>query len=132
MPQAGYKFNTRFVVGVGGSYRAAFKDSIHGLVSKTVGYKAFSSYDVIGNFFLYTEFNRNTLGRIIIETGGHLIWKNSWLVGAGKKISVSPKLDMTMVVAYNFFYKPGDPLYPRPLVVRVGFQSSDVALLRRK
>jgi hypothetical protein len=131
LPLAGYKFNTRFVVGLGGAYRFSPQDSIGGLVSKSMGFKGFSSFDVVGNFFVYTEFARNSIGKVVDENGSQWLWQNAWLVGAGKKISVHPKLDMTMVVLYNFFHKLGDPLYPKALTVRVGFQLSDIALLKR-
>src|SRR5258706_3670475 len=37
--------------------------------------------------------------------------------------------EMTMLVGHNFFHQANDPVYPRPLIVRVGFQLSDLALL---
>jgi hypothetical protein len=132
LPLVGYKFNSRFAMGVGGAYRFCTQDSVGGLASKSFGFKAFGSYDVLSRIFLYTEYNRNTIGRESAENGSNLIWQNSWLLGAGKKVSVHRKLDMTVVLVYNFFHKPNDPLYPKPLTLRVGFQLSDVALVKRK
>lgn len=131
-PMVGYKFNSRWVAGVGGFARWSYADSISGLVTKSFGYKGFSSVDVFRNFFAYTEFNRSSTGFIFTEKGNHFTWQNSWLIGVGKKISVSSKLDMTILALYNFFHQSGDPLYPKPLSIRVGFQLSDNALLRKK
>jgi hypothetical protein len=130
LPMIGYKVNTQFVIGMGGAYRIAPGDSINGLAHDSFGYKLFSSYEIFGDFFLYTEFDRNTIGRSSMENGDKLIWQNKWLIGAGKKFSISDKLDMTVLLLYDFFHKPDDPINPRPLVLRMGFQLSDVALLK--
>ena len=60
-PSVGYKFNSRFAVGVGGMYRQTFKASLSRLSPQVIGYKVFSNYDVVNNFFAYVEFARNSV-----------------------------------------------------------------------
>jgi hypothetical protein len=130
---AGYKFNTKFAVGVGGTYRVTLRDSVRSLARQVFGYKLFANYDVVRNFFGYTEFDRNAITRYPAEDGKtEYLWKNSWLIGAGRKFLVRPKVYMTATLLYDVFHKPGDPIYPRPLMLRIGFQLSELALLKRK
>ena len=133
-PMIGYRFNTRLVAGVGGNYRKTFGDvdSLSRFASDMLGYKAFVSYDVLRDFFAYTEFANNTTGAGQTESSFERIWSTSFLLGAGRKFAIHPKIEMTIVVLYNFTRKPGDTVYPSPWVVRFGFQLSELALLKRK
>lgn len=133
-PMIGYRFNTKFVAGVGGNYRKTFGDvdSLTRFASDMMGYKAFVSFDVVKDFFVYTELASNTTGIDQTETSDKRIWETSFLLGAGRKFTIHPKVEMTMVVLYNFARKPGDTVYPSPWVVRFGFQCSEIAFLKRK
>lgn len=131
-PQVGYKFNSRFVVGLGGTYRQTFKDSIPTLSPEVFGAKVFASYDVVKSFFAYGEFNENSPGVRQAEGQYTRIWKPAALLGVGRKFSVHKKIDMTVVALYNFLHDKSNALYPRPFMVRVGFQLSDIALLKKR
>lgn len=130
-PAIGYKFNRAFIAGIGGTYRETFSKKKSQLSPDVLGYKAFVSYDVLKSIFAYGEFANNSPGFEKTETGNHRIWKQALLLGAGRKFSVHRKVEMTCLVAYNFLHKPNDPIYPRPLVVRVGFQLSELAMLKK-
>ena len=130
-PALGYKFNRNFIAGIGGTYRETFTKKQSKLSPEVLGYKAFVSYDVIKSIFAYGEFANNSPGFENTETSNHRIWKPALLAGAGRKFLVHSKVEMTCVVAYNFLYEPNDPIYPRPLVVRVGFQLSELAMLKK-
>jgi hypothetical protein len=132
-PQLGYKFNSRFVLGVAAAFRKTFMDSIPHVAPQVLGFKGFSSYDIIKNFFAYSEFDRNSTGLKVLEGKSAVRqWQNNWLLGVGKKVRVYKNLDMTVVVLYNVFHKTPDPIYPKPFMVRIGFQLSELALLKRK
>ena len=131
-PMLGYKINRFFAIGVGGLYRKTFTDSIPNLSPQIIGYKAFISHDVARNFFGYAEFGRNSPGVKAEEGRTIRIWKNAFIAGIGKKMLIHKNIEMTMMVGYNFFHQANDPIYPRPLIVRVGFQLSELALLKRK
>jgi hypothetical protein len=132
-PLLGYKFNTRFAVGVGGTYRQTFGNTPSSLkfAPQVFGYKFFTSYDVVKNFFVYGEFARNSIPTKS-DNGTVLVWKNAAIAAIGRKTSISRKIDMTMLVGYNFFHEPNDPVYPNQWIFRVGFQLSDLALMKRQ
>ena len=129
-PQAGYRFNSRLTLGIGGTYRQTFKDSIATLSPEVFGYKAFVSYDLVKSFFAYSEYAQNSPGVKVQEGISKRIWKPAALLGVGRKLSVHKKIDMTIVAIYNIMHTQGDPIYPKPFVVRVGFQLSDIAWLK--
>lgn len=131
-PLLGYKINRNFAVGIGGLYRQTFKDSIPRLSPQVVGVKIFTSYDVAKGFFAYAEFANNSPGVKAEEHQKIRIWKNAMIAGIGRKFLIHKKLEMTTLVAYNFLHKPYDPIYPQPLIVRVGFQLSEVAMLNKR
>ena len=131
-PSAGYKVNSRFVVGLGGLYRQTFKDSALRLSPQVIGYKAFSSYDVVKSFFAYAEFARNSPGVKVQDNRSERIWNNVLIAGIGKKFLIHPKIEMTLVVGYDFFHQNMDPIYPRPFILRIGFQTGELAFLKRR
>lgn len=114
-PMVGYKFNTRFIMGVGGLYRQTFNDTQVSFAPDVLGYKGFMSYEPLNQLFAYTEYARNSPGIQQSETGTIRIWKDAWLVGAGRRFEIHPKLDMTILIAYNVLKTIHDPLYPGPL-----------------
>ncbi len=131
-PQVGYRFNSLLSLGIGGTYRKTIRDSVPTLSPDAFGYKAFISYDVIKSFFAYGEYAQNSPGVMMQEGISKRIWKPAALLGIGRRLSIHKNVDMTVVALYNFMHTPGDPIYPRPFMVRVGFQLSDIALLKRK
>ena len=119
-------------MGIGGTYRQTFGEKTLSLAPRVFGYKAFVSYDLFSNFFVYSEFGRNTSGVETINDHSTRIWKNVFLAGAGRKFRVHKKIEMTTLVAYNFLHQYQDPVYPTRWVVRIGFQTSELAFLKRK
>ncbi len=96
------------------------------------GYKVFVSFDAIKSFFAYGEFDNNSPGVIINEGIAKRSWKPAAFVGAGRRFSIHKKLDMTVSALYNVLHQSPDPIYPRPFIIRMGFQLSDVAMLKKK
>lgn len=131
-PLIGYRFSGRLIAGIGGNYRKTFGDSLGKTSSDMIGYKIFASYDVIKNFFAYSEFANNSTGMQQTESATKRLWNTSLLLGAGRKFTIHTKVEMTMVVLYNFARNPGDTVYPSPWIIRFGFQCSEIAFLKRK
>lgn len=131
-PQVGYKINSRFVMGAGGLYRKTFRDSIPTIAPDVLGYKGYTSYEVMGNFFVTGEYARNSPGINPSEIKSKRIWENTMLAGVGRKFLIHPKIEMTLMAGYNFLYSESDTIYPRPWVIRVGIQSSELAFLNKK
>lgn len=132
-PSIGYKFNRYFALGVGGNYRQTFStDTIPKLAPEVLGYKAFVSYDLFRNFFACGEFDRNSPGMNTEEDKSSRIWRNAAFAGMGRKIRIHSKVEMIILMMYNFMHKLNDPIYPRPFVIRIGFQTSETAMLKRR
>lgn len=131
-PQIGYRFNSQFTLGFGGTYRQTFNDSIPALSPDVFGYKGFLSYEVAKSFFAYGEYAQNSPGVQMQEGISKRLWTPAAFLGVGRKFAVHKKVDMTVVAMYNFLHKTGDPIYPRPFVVRFGFQLSEIAFLKKK
>ncbi|RAW00578.1 hypothetical protein DQQ10_13345 [Pseudochryseolinea flava] len=123
-PAIGYKFNARFIAGIGGTYRQSFTDSMPKLAATVFGYKSFASYEVVRQFFVYGEFANNATRHFRLESAAKTKWTSAAFAGIGRKFLLHPKLESTMVVLYNFLYKKDDPVYPSRWAVRIGFQTS--------
>jgi hypothetical protein len=130
-PMIGYKFNSKFSAGLGGTYRQTFKDSIPSLSPNVWGLKSFISYDVFKTFFAYGEGDLNTPGLKSIEGKSFRIWSPAVFIGIGKRFNLHKNVDVTTIVLYNFLSKNRDSIYPEPLIFRVGFQLSELALKKR-
>lgn len=132
-PTVGYRINSRFTIGLGGTYRQTFrKDSIPAISSSVWGYKNFVSYDILNSFFFYSEFARNTSGLIKTENTNQRNWEQAWQAGLGRRFSVHRKIDMTVVLTYNLLHQKDDSIYPGRWAVKVGFQTSELAMLKRR
>lgn len=129
-PLVGYRINKKFVAGIGANYRQTFGDSAALLAPQVLGYKAFTSYDVVRNFFVYGEFDRNTSGVQYASDIASLTWRNAAFLGAGRKLTLHKRAEMTVIFMYNFLYKHPDPVYPRKWMISLRFQTSDVAFLK--
>lgn len=130
-PALGYKINRSFILGIGGMYRETFTKNRTQLSPDVVGYKTFTSYDIVRSFFAYGEYANNSPGMKSTETGKSRVWKPTLFAGFGRKFLIHPKVEMTCLVTYNFLHEENDPIYPRPFMVRVGFQTSQLSMLKR-
>jgi hypothetical protein len=131
-PMLGYRITRDLVAGIGGNYRQSFADTIPTFSPTVFGYKAFASYDLVKNFFAYAEFDRNSPGLKHTETSRQRIWKNAAFLGLGRKFMISPKVEMTIVMMYNFLHEHPDPIYPKPWNIKIGFQTSELAFFKAK
>lgn len=132
-PLAGYKFNTKFYMGIGMNYRHTFSDSLKFIlpVSPTnASLRLFANYDLIKNFFVYSEYERAGLKKGKEAAGKQ--WKNNYFIGAGKKMLIHPKVFMTLTALYNLNNDRTNPTYPRRFQLRIGFQTSDLAFRKKK
>ncbi|UII22649.1 porin family protein [Fulvivirga ligni] len=136
-PQVGYKFNKKLVVGVGGALRHTFSNdpisTTTDIPNNSYGYKAFVSYDIISSFFAYGEYER--MSKEIADNNDLSATKIQWidglLLGAGRRFTVLPKIDMTVIILYNFLHDPRKAVHPQPWQVKVGFQLSELALIKK-
>lgn len=133
-PLVGYKFTTRFCVGVGFNYRFTFSDSLRYktyVSPSNTSARLFASYDLIRNFFAYTEVEAAGL-KIKANESSVQEWRINYFVGLGKKLLIHPKLFITITAVYNLNGEHNNPTYPQKFQVRFGFQTSDLAFRKKK
>lgn len=133
-PQLGYKITSRFHVGAGLSYRHTFSDSIQHswyISPRNTSYRVYTNFDVIKDFYVYGEWECAGLQS---DKNDQLnkTWTNNYLVGAGRRFLVHPKLYLTLTALYNLNNEKQNPTYPHRFQVRVGFQTSDLAFRKKK
>jgi hypothetical protein len=133
-PQLGYKFNTRFFMGVGMSYRCTFGDSIRNsyyVSPSNTSYKAFISYDAVKAFYAFGEWERSGISRSSNDKTSRQ-WRDNYFIGIGKRLLVLSKLYFTMTVLYNLNNEDQNPVHPNRFQVRTGFQLSELAMAKKK
>ncbi|UII21651.1 hypothetical protein [Fulvivirga ligni] len=121
-PVVAYKINKQSEIGVTGTYRATFgagKSGIGQEDDETYGYSLFGNHMVFRNFFLQLE------GEMIRTTTGtpeqpDRSWKQTLLVGVGRKFKVSKWLEMQTLVMFNVIHDPLNSPYKSPLVFKTG------------
>lgn len=131
-PQLGYRFDSRFSLGIGGTYRQTFTNTNISIAPDVLGYKGFLSYDIVKSFFAYGEYAQNSPGIDATTENQVRIWQPAAMLGIGKRFSLYKKVDMTVTALYNFMHDPEDTIYPRPFIIRFGFQLSETALMKVK
>lgn len=131
-PVIGYRLTSRLITGLGMNFRKTFNDTLSRIASNMIGYKIFVSYDVIQNFFGYSEFSRNAAA--IEQTEGHedREWNSAFLIGVGRKISLHPRLDMTAIILYNVTHRSDNSVYSNRWSFRIGFQTSALGFIKKK
>ncbi len=133
-PQLGYKFSTRFTMGIGMNYRQTFGDSINSkwqVSPVNTGFKVFANYDVIKSFYAYTEVERSGV-EMKVDDKVNREWINNYFIGAGRKFLIHPKVYMTVTALYNLNGDDNNPVYPRRFQLRIGFKSSELSHQKKK
>ncbi len=102
-PFVGYRFNTRWSVGVGGSYRAAFR-RVPGSAPVYQG-RVFIESEVYRGFAAHVAYERSGLSSPVISSGekGTVIDQHL-LVGIGKSYRITRNIRGTTLL----LYRPGD------------------------
>ena len=133
-PQLGYRFNTRFFVGIGMNYRTTFGDSIKNgyyVSPNNTSYKMLASYDLIRAFYGYAEWEKSGI-TINGNDKSSRTWKDNFFIGLGKKFLVHPKLYFTLTALYNLNNETKNPVHPDRFQIRMGFQLSELATRAKK
>lgn len=124
-PVLGYKINKLFEVGITGCYRSQIKADKYGaqaLADKEVyGYSAFADHMFFKNFFAHMEAERmrtTTMNEEELKRE----WKQTLLIGVGRKFNVAKWLEMQALVLFNVLHDNEDGLYNSPVVFKTGFR----------
>lgn len=132
--QLGYRIDKRFQAGVSGVYRASFVETANltnAISPERYGYSIFSSYGLIGNFFGYAEWEHTTNYVISDSDTRTTAWVSSLLFGIGRTFNVHPKVKGSILILGNLLHENGKSPYHSPLVIKTGFQLTELALMRR-
>lgn len=133
-PLVGYKFNTKFFMGLGMNYRYTYKDSIRYswyVSPSNSSFKAFASHDFIKNFYAYMEWEKSSVS-IRNDERMQKKWMNNYFIGIGKRLAIHPKLYMTITALYNLNSDSKNPVHPNRFQIRTGFQLSELATRKKK
>jgi len=104
--QAGYKFNSKAVAGIGLAYKLGWGKSIShiNLTSEGIGFRSFASYKLKGKFHAAggLEYNRFTRFGSFSELSKWNGWTRSALLGGKVMIRENGKPKASMLVLYDF------------------------------
>ncbi|WP_456458463.1 hypothetical protein [Reichenbachiella sp.] len=127
-PQIGYFINKKWTVGLGLNYRTTIgaSDSLSKTAAHGYGYQLFSSYDILKNLFLYSEFNRTKQDRLFGEKNELVDWKNAFMIGLGLSLKVSSKVDARIMLLYDVSKQSEQKFLGQPVVLKFGFRLSEI------
>ena len=129
----GYRVTRSLSTGLGINVRFSGSDSIpstHYISSRHVGTKAYTSYDVLHDFFLYAEWERvSQISRIAEDVVKRAT--NNIMIGIGRKFRVHPMVYVTLLGVYNLNPDDENPIHPRRFQIRSGFQLSELAMRKK-
>ncbi|WP_157494035.1 hypothetical protein [Fulvivirga imtechensis] len=122
-PVVGYKVNKLFEVGITGAYRTKFRADKYGvnqqINDEVYGYSAFANHMAFKNFFGYLEGERMRTSNLNSELPERT-WKQTLLIGVGRKFNVAKWLEMQAMVLFNVLHDNQDGLYNSPVVFKTG------------
>ncbi|GEM_PF-4930157 len=130
-PLLGFRFNKKFTLGAGGTYRFEFsKDSlVNNRFNKQVyGANAFVSYEVAGRFFIYgqadylTEQNKTEQPNPVPP-----VWRPGVMAGIGRAFRVAPKLTGTVILLYTVVENEIKNPAGNRWQVKFGFQTNELS-----
>lgn len=123
-PVIGYKINKLFEIGVTGAYRAQFKASKSNVAQtgeEVYGFSIFADHMVFKNFFGHLEGEQLKTNTGTVENESRE-WKQTLLVGIGRKFNVAKWLEMQALVLYNPLHGNTDGIYNSPVVFKTGIR----------
>jgi hypothetical protein len=107
-PFIGYRINKKFSSGVSVSYKSIIGKN--DLKSKSfgaeVGYRVFTDYKVIKNWFAHGEFERmSKVIKNIDNDGTHTNWQSNGYIGAGRQINAIKGIKINAMFLVNILHK---------------------------
>jgi hypothetical protein len=131
-PTIGYKFNASWIMGTGFRHRLTAGDSIPGsLPIHSTGIRLFTQVDLWRSVYVQGEWEHTRFYAKAKESPP-VLWTNNCFVGVGRKMLIHPRIYLTLTVLYNLAYDDRNPTYPGRLVIRPGFQLSELAVRKKR
>ncbi len=118
-PLIGYRLNTVWTIGTGGSVRYALdkKNDFRPPTKNNVvyGFRIFNQYKVIKSFFVHAEYEILSQPDV-----GARSWKSQAMAGIGKEFAIVKGFKGTVIVLYDFLHNESSPNM-KPVTFRFGF-----------
>jgi hypothetical protein len=122
-PVLGYRINKLFEVGVSATFRTQFKFSSGSFIKDepVYGQSLWANHLFYKNYFAYLEGER--ISTVISKDDiSARSWKESLMIGVGRKFKVTKWMEMQALVLFNILYNVEDELYASPVVFKTGFR----------
>jgi hypothetical protein len=122
-PFVAYRINKKFSSGVSVSYKSIIGKN--DLKSKSfgaeVGYRVFTDYKLIKNWFAHGEFERlSKVVKNIDRDGTHTTWQSNGYIGAGRQINAIKGLKINAMFLVNILHKDLKYFDPNAFQFRFG------------
>ncbi len=123
-PSLGYRWNKKYIWGIGGTYRAKLLVDEKSLLKdeQVYGGRFYMEYS-ISKFFVHGEYEQISHAVVMDAATDQVSRVNSpgALLGAGMNYSFSKGVKGNMMILYNFLHDDETSPYKQPFVYRVGF-----------
>lgn len=122
-PVLGYRWNKKYMWGIGGTYRAKVNEDERSLIKdeQVYGGRFYMEYN-LSRFFLHGEYELISHARVDLTTDKiHRINAPGAMLGVGINYNFMKNINGNVMVLYNFMYDPLTSPYDKPFMFRLGF-----------
>jgi hypothetical protein len=126
-PQLSYFLNKKFSMGIGMTYRFVLgkEDSVASpreVPAKAFGGRFFTEVKAIYGFHVHAEYEAlKTSKKELFGDKTAVKWNQGLMAGIGKTVNLTKGVKTGILLMYNFLHEKDGP-YPRPWIIRFGFQ----------
>jgi hypothetical protein len=123
-PALGYRWNKRYMWGIGGTYRAKVNEDERSVIKgeQVYGGRFYMEYSILSRFFLHGEYE--LMSHAIIDPQTDLVNRVNApgaMLGAGIYYNFMKNIKGSVMILYNFLHDPATSPYDKPLMFRFGF-----------
>jgi hypothetical protein len=123
-PVLGYRWNKRYMWGIGGTYRAKVNEDERSMIKseQVYGGRFYMDYSLISRVFVHGEYE--LMSHAIVDPQTDLVKRVNApgaMLGAGIYYNFMKNVKGSVMILYNFLYDPATSPYDKPLMFRFGF-----------
>jgi hypothetical protein len=123
-PVLGYKWNKRYMWGIGGTYRAKVNEDERSVIKdeQVYGGRFYMEYSLLTRFFLHGEYE--LMSHAIVDPQTDLVSRVNApgaMLGAGINYNFMKNIKGSVMFLYNFLHDPLNSPYDKPFMFRFGF-----------
>jgi len=123
-PVLGYRWNKRYMWGIGGTYRAKVNEDERSLIKdeQVYGGRFYMEYSFLTRFFLHGEYELISHAKVDTNTDNiYRLNSPGAMLGAGINYNFMKSIKGSIMVLYNFLHDPLTSPYDKPFMFRFGF-----------